>query len=71
MKSDIDKLLELAVEFGNMKDVFTSDMLYDYIISKNVKFHKDMNRKRIGNNLVKDKRFSVVKKTFINYYSLL
>ena len=68
--NDTEKLLKFAKEYGVHIDMFTSQMLWGYINSKNVKFKKDMNSKKIGHILSRHPDFKVIKSTYRNYYKL-
>lgn len=67
--TDRMKFNRVALEYGDLKEIFTSEMLYDYILNHNIKFRKSMSKNRIGFNLATHPLFEKVgRKNNMNYY---
>lgn len=69
--NDNDKFIRVALEFASKRGVFTSEMLYDYILNRDIKFHKSMTKRRIGFKLSTCDLFEkLYKKKNTNYYMI-
>lgn len=67
--TDNMKFNRVALEYSDLKESFTSEMLYDYILNHNIKFRKSMSKNRIGFNLATNPLFEKVgRKNNMNYY---
>ena len=54
--SDRDKLIKITLEYAKVKNsIFTSEMIFDYILNQNIKFKKAMSTRRIGRTLSTEK----------------
>ena len=69
--NDNDKFIRVALEYGERKGIFTTEMLYDYILHKKIKFKKTMTKRRIGFTLSNCGFFEKLgKKNNMNYYKV-
>lgn len=68
--NDIDKLNRIVLSYAYEYDEFTVDMLFNYLHDNNIKFKKDMSRKRIGYHLSQNPNLSIIRKGNVNYYRL-
>lgn len=60
--SDFDKLILIARVYANFKEVFSPDMLYDFLLDSGIKFRKTMTCRKIGIFLSQSKRFKCTEK---------
>lgn len=71
MNNDTKKLIFHTKKLQKKHSIFTSEMVYDYILNNNVKFHKVMTKKRLAQYIHSCGEFQrVYKKDNKNYYTL-
>ena len=67
--SDYDKLMNVAEDYSDKHELFTSEMLYDYLLNTKIKFKKNMNTRRISRLLLSSKNYEkAYHKNNRNYY---
>ena len=68
---DEEKITNALVEYTKTHDVFTTEMLYDYILNRKIKFKKMLIVKRLGRNIARHPLLEkAYKKNNINYYKV-
>lgn len=69
---DEDKLLMLAKVYSiSRNEIFSAEMLFDFLLNNETKFRKDMNTKRIGHILSNSNLFKKNKRVSnVTYYEL-
>lgn len=65
-KTDFEKLEEELKEYAKKHNQFTSEMVYDHLLNTEIKFKKDMSRKKIGRYL--SQRYPQTRKYNKTYY---
>lgn len=70
MITDEQKLYNIIKEVSNKNEVFTSEMVYDYIFNRSIKFRKNMSTKKIGYYISTSGKFDKFKTKNRTHYTL-
>ena len=69
-KSDNEKLDDILKEMVDNRGEFSSEMVYDYILNRDIKFKKDISTKKIGYYISTSGKFEKFRNKNKNYYKV-
>ena len=69
-KDDV-KLMRIVREYSKARPIFTSEMVFNYLFNRKIKFLKEMNKTRIGMIISRSNEFDVVRKRNVNYFVVI
>lgn len=69
-KSDNEKLDDILKEMVDNCGEFSSEMVYDYILNRDIKFKKDISTKKIGYYISTSGKFEKFRNKNKNYYKV-